>query len=84
MTITTHDFDAFVQFAMPLIERSGDELSWGQLIEHWKNQDQRTPLVELLDHTRSEFVAEGGKLLSDEEVYAEADARRGGCDMDSA
>lgn len=81
----TDELNAFQAFVTAQFSGCAD-LSLEQALREFREQPQwqpRTPLGQRLRDLRSQFIAEGGKLLDPLEVEAEARDRRGASFSDS-
>ena len=79
MPTETSELDEFLDFAEEL-KSSGTIVSLDEAMQRFREQQQappRTPVVQRLDELRAQFIAEGGKLLTPQEVEREVRERRG-------
>ena len=74
MAISQNELDAFYQFALHNGDSLEEALSAFRANQQWA---PKTPLGQKLKQLRSQFIAEGGDLLTADEVAAEVRDRRG-------
>lgn len=80
MSTETPELDAFYRFAQRLLAQEGSEANLEDVLRAFRQQEDwapRTPLGRRLKELRHQFIAEGGVLLSADEVSAEVSERRG-------
>jgi len=74
------ELDAFYRFAQRKLRDDGAETSLEEVLREFREQENwtpRTPLGQQLQALRRQFIADGGKLLTADEVAAEVRERRG-------
>jgi hypothetical protein len=81
MTIDRKELDAFYRFASRE-GTGGGQVTLEDALRRFRNQQDgwkpRTPLGRRLKELREKFLADGGRLLTPEEIDAEIRERRGG------
>ena len=80
MSTETAELDAFYQFAQRKLRQKGSDSTLEDVLLEFREQESwapRTPLGQRLNELRQQFIAEGGKLLTADEVAAEVRQRRG-------
>ncbi|MFO7907491.1 MAG: hypothetical protein R6U98_32890 [Pirellulaceae bacterium] len=74
------ELDAFFRFAQRKLRDGGAEISLEEVLREFREQENwtpRSPLGQQLQELRQQFIAEGGELLTADEVAAEVRERRG-------
>ena len=74
------ELDAFYRFAQRKLRDDGAETSLEEVLREFREQENwtpRTPLGQHLQELRRQFIADGGKLLTADEVADEVRERRG-------
>lgn len=80
MSTETAELDAFYQFAQRTLRQEGADATLEDMLRAFREQERwvpRTPLGRRLKELRQQFLAEGGTLLTADEVAAEVRERRG-------
>jgi hypothetical protein len=80
MSIDSAELEAFYRFAQRKLRQDGSEASLEDVLREFREQESwvpRTPLGRRLKELRQQFIAEGGELLTPDEVEAEVRNRRG-------
>jgi hypothetical protein len=80
MATELRELDAFFRFAQRKLRDGGAEMSLEEVLREFrelKNWTPRTPLGQQLQELRRQFIGEGGKLLTADEVAAEVRELRG-------
>jgi hypothetical protein len=80
MSTDTTELDAFYQFAQRTLRTACADATLEDVLREFREQESwtpRTPLGKRLKELRQQFVAEGGELLTADEVTAELRQRRG-------
>lgn len=80
MSAETAELEAFYQFAQQILREEGSNVALEDVLREFREQESwvpRTPLGRRLKELRQRFIAEGGKLLTPDEVAAEVRDRRG-------
>lgn len=80
MSTETAELDAFYQFAERKLREQCSTATLEEMLHEFRQQESwapRTPLGQQLKQLRRQFIAEGGKLLTAEEVADEVRERRG-------
>jgi hypothetical protein len=79
MPSDTCELDEFLQFAADL-KTAGTMVSLDEAMQRFRGRQRfpaRTPLVRTLDQLRAQFIAEGGTLLTADQIEQEVRERRG-------
>jgi hypothetical protein len=80
MSTEISELDAFYQFAQAKLHHEGPNATLEDALREFRAQESwvpRTPLGQRLNELRQRFIAEGGKLLTADEVATEVRQRRG-------
>ena len=80
MSTAIAELDAFYQFALQKLRPERSDATLEDVLREFREQEgwlPRTPLGQRLKELRQQFIAEGGKLLTADEVAAEVRERRG-------
>lgn len=80
MSTEMPELDAFYHFAQRLLSQQGNDATLEDLLREFRQREDwqpRTPLGQSLKSLREQYIAEGGSLLTPDEVAAEVRERRG-------
>lgn len=80
MSTEAFELDAFYQFAQRKLHQERTDATLEEVLRDFREQEgwvPRTPLGRRLKELRQQFIAEGGQLLTADEVAAEVRDRRG-------